>query len=44
MELDPKYVDAIIDRWETLTGRKAKLIRSESYAEEGSPMKKPMGQ
>lgn len=23
MELDPKYVDVIIDRWEKFTGRKA---------------------
>ena len=23
MELDPKYVDVIIDRWETFTGKKA---------------------
>lgn len=26
MELDPKYVDVIIDRWETLTGKKAILL------------------
>lgn len=26
MELDPKYVDVIIDRWETLTSEKAELI------------------
>ena len=26
MELDPRYVDAIIDRWETFTGEKAVLI------------------
>lgn len=26
MELDPKYVDVIIDRWETLTGEKAVKI------------------
>lgn len=26
MELDPKYCDVIIKRWETLTGKKAKLI------------------
>ena len=25
-ELDPKYVDVIIDRWETLTGQKAVLV------------------
>lgn len=23
MELDPKYVDVIVDRWEKLTGQKA---------------------
>jgi site-specific DNA-methyltransferase (adenine-specific) len=27
MELDPKFVDVIIKRWETLTGQKAKLIK-----------------
>ena len=26
MELDPKYCDVIIKRWETLTGEKASLI------------------
>ena len=26
MELDPKYIDVIIDRWETLTGNKAVLL------------------
>ena len=26
MELDPKYCDVIITRWETLTGKKAELI------------------
>ena len=26
MELDPKYVDVIVKRWETLTGQKAKLV------------------
>lgn len=26
MELDPKYVDVIIDRWEKFTGQKAELI------------------
>lgn len=29
MELDPRYVDAIIDRWETFTGEKAVLIHDE---------------
>ncbi len=27
IELDPKYVDVIINRWETLTGKKAELIK-----------------
>src|SRR5699024_12684454 len=26
MELDPKYVDVIINRWEEYTGKKAELI------------------
>lgn len=26
LELDPKYCDAIIDRWENLTGQKAELV------------------
>lgn len=26
MELDPHYVDVIIDRWETMTGKKAEKI------------------
>lgn len=26
MELDPKYVDVIIERWEQFTGEKAVLI------------------
>jgi len=25
MELDPKYVDVIVQRWQTLSGQKAKL-------------------
>lgn len=29
MELDPKYVDVIIDRWEQLTGKTAELIKEE---------------
>lgn len=28
MELDPHYVDVIIDRWESFTGKKAKKIKS----------------
>lgn len=27
MELDPHYVDVIIDRWENFTGKKAKRIK-----------------
>lgn len=30
MELDPKYVDVIINRWETFTGKKAELINDNS--------------
>lgn len=29
MELDPKYCDVIINRWETLTGKEAVLINGE---------------
>lgn len=29
MELDPRYVDAIVKRWEDFTGKKAELIRSD---------------
>ena len=28
MELDPKYCDVIVARWEKLTGRKAELKRN----------------
>ncbi len=28
IELDPKYVDVIIKRWETLTGLKAELVNA----------------
>lgn len=27
LELDPKYCDVIIKRWETLTGQKAELVK-----------------
>lgn len=30
MEYDPKYVDVIINRWETFTGKKAELINDSS--------------
>jgi DNA modification methylase len=26
-ELDPKYCDVIIERWENLTGKKAELVK-----------------
>ena len=30
MEIDPKYCDAILDRWEKLTGLKAELVESKT--------------
>ena len=27
MEIEPKYCDVIVERWETYTKRKAKLVR-----------------
>jgi len=30
MEYDPRYVDAIIERWEKLTGEKAVLVKGET--------------
>jgi DNA modification methylase len=33
LELDPKYCDVIIQRWETLTGEKAKLISNAESAQ-----------
>ena len=29
MELDPRYVDVVVDRWEKLTGQKAELLNKE---------------
>jgi site-specific DNA-methyltransferase (adenine-specific) len=29
MELDPKYCDVIIKRWETLTGKTAELVNGD---------------
>ena len=29
MELDPKYCDVIVTRWEEFTGKKAQLITNE---------------
>ena len=29
MELDPKFCDVIIDRWEKMTGKKAVLVRND---------------
>jgi len=32
MELDPKYCDVIVKRWEDLTGKKAKVIATTQKA------------
>lgn len=46
VELDPKYVDVVIGRWQTLSGKKAVLdgdgksfdvVRSERHSERGEP-------
>ena len=29
MELDPKYIDVIINRWETFTGQKAVKLNAD---------------
>ena len=34
MEFDPRYVDAIIERWENFTGQKAVLLNDEALVEE----------
>ena len=34
MELDPRYVDVIVNRWENLTGEKAVLLNGAEAAEE----------
>ena len=33
MELDPRYVDVIVERWEKLTGLKAKRLDDEAEME-----------
>ena len=33
MELDPKFVDVIVKRWEDYTGKKAERVPSEQSAE-----------
>lgn len=30
MELEPRFVDVIIDRWQKMTGKKAKLLNEET--------------
>lgn len=34
MELDPRYVDVIVNRWENLTGKKAVLLNAEEEINE----------
>lgn len=41
MELDPKYVDAIIDRWQTFTGEEAMLINPDGTETPWSEMEAP---
>lgn len=36
MELDPKYCDVIIKRWENFTGKTAKLLNNNEMQEEGA--------
>lgn len=36
MELDPRFVDVIIDRWEKFTGKKAVLINDDSRSSENN--------
>lgn len=31
IELDPKYVDVIVKRWEEFTGKKASLVKSKEH-------------
>ena len=35
MELDPKYCDVVVKRWETYTGKKAELVREKPRSTEG---------
>jgi DNA modification methylase len=42
VELDPRYVDVIVGRWENLTGRKATCVRR-GDAKEAKKAKKPRG-
>lgn len=35
MELDPRYCDAVIERWERFTGRKARKERGDAVQEQG---------
>ena len=37
MEIEPKYCDVVVSRWETYTGKKAERIRPLETAESKSP-------
>jgi len=34
MEIEPRYCDVVVERWETYTGKKAELVRERSRAAE----------
>ena len=34
MEIEPKYCDVVVERWETYTGKKAELVRNKSQSSE----------
>ena len=36
MELDPRFCDVVVKRWEDFTGRKAERVAESEVAEEGA--------
>jgi hypothetical protein len=41
MELDPKFVDVIVKRWEDFTGKKAVLERAEPDRSDSAQLDRP---